>query len=625
MEATKMAHGVESAGSKMETVLRSEDLEKNGNKTEPRDIDDLITILGLGKWTLLMISPYLCWGFVLPYFSIGSAFLNPSVDHWCEETYTNISGHNVSSVLWIETDGERKRSSCERYDLETWRSTAEDFAQPTLAAANISDRLEYPPEYGDVPEYGDGPQYGDSHLWNMTGVPVKQCDSWVYDTSTFKSTITTEWDLVCAAAGLSPFFQSFYYFGTTIGEPLLGYLSDKLGRRWVLRRIWILFAVASITSATATSYPLLLAMRFLLGVVHTAGSVAYVMVVETCPSHLRSRIGLCLTTTYSLTGAVFAGLAYFVREWRTLQGICIAAGILHLFYMPFLLESPRWLLQHGKFDEAKKTLQKAAHWHRAELPKDERLQQVLVEQHSQTPASSQQATTNNGWYNNFRESFKRWLKDFLTLVKTPVMRSIFLSMSGCWFVVGLSFWGMSLAGGSFSSDPFLYLALSSFTEIIGYTWILPLLSFMGRRSVLVINFGACAAAMLTILAIPKENTWVIFALAMAGKQFIAGAYNLLYLYAVELFPTCVRNRGLNISSMMSRIASISAPFVVKLFADSYSWAPSVVFGSAAAAGTLLALLLPETKGRPLLDSVEQVEEAYTKKKEDTRSKARTSS
>jgi len=47
------------------------------------------------------------------------------------------------------------------------------------------------------------------------------------------------------------------------------------------------------------------------------------------------------------------------------------------------------------------------------------------------------------------EILKPWLKDFLALVGTPALRGISLAMFGCWFAVGLSYWGMSLAGGTF--------------------------------------------------------------------------------------------------------------------------------------------------------------------------------
>ena len=57
----------------------------------------------------------------------------------------------------------------------------------------------------------------------------------------------------------------------------------------------------------------------------------------------------------------------------------------------------------------------------------------------------------------------------------------------------------------YSSDPFLYMAISSVMEIVGYTWILWQLSWFGRRTVLAFNFAGCAIAMVSILLIPKGN------------------------------------------------------------------------------------------------------------------------
>ncbi|KAF2358547.1 Major facilitator sugar transporter-like [Trinorchestia longiramus] len=549
------------------------------NKQKVSDFDDLINLLGLGRWTLLMVAPYLCWALVLPYFSLGGAFLNPMVDHWCAS----------SPSAWEKQDGQIINSPCQTYDWQAMKNSTE-FSHLTPA----------------VLETGN---------WTaeLDKIPKKQCNAWEYDTSVFKSTVTTEFDLVCASAALSPFFQSFYYFGTTIGEPLLGYLSDKLGRRWVLMRVWVLFVFASVTSVMATSYPLLLGMRLLLGIVHSAGSVAYVLVLETSPTRVRSVFGLAFTTVYAFTGIAFGGLAYFFREWRTLQAICILPGLLHLIYLFFLDESPRWLLQSGEVTRARQVLEGAAVLQSVTLPPADDLQRLLVRQQKEIQAENPSVAKDEGCFQSIKEILKLWLREFLSLLRTPVLRRISFAMFGCWFVVGLSYWGMSLAGGSFSSDPFLYMSLSSLMEVPGYVWIIPLVSHLGRRVVLTINFVVCACAMLLIPLIPSENIWVIFSLAMVGKLFITGAYNLLYLYSVELFPTCVRNRGLSVSSMMARVASISAPFVTKSLASSYESAPSLVFGAAAACGALLSFLLPESKGKPLLDSVEQLEQTYGKK------------
>lgn len=52
-------------------------------------------------------------------------------------------------------------------------------------------------------------------------------------------------------------------------------------------------------------------------------------------------------------------------------------------------------------------------------------------------------------------------------------------------------------------------------------------------------------------------------MALLGKLTIAAAYQILSLQATELFPTEVRVRGLGTCSMMSKVGSISAPFLVE--------------------------------------------------------------
>merc|ERR1739842_149535 len=78
-------------------------------------------------------------------------------------------------------------------------------------------------------------------------------------------------------------------------------------------------------------------------------------------------------------------------------------------------------------------------------------------------------------------------------------------------------------------------------------------------------------------------------------------------YASELHPTEVRLQGAGAGLMMARLGATFSPFILDLLGPLVPWAPSVVFG----VGTLMAgaatLLLPESQGRSMPETIHDFE------------------
>lgn len=54
---------------------------------------------------------------------------------------------------------------------------------------------------------------------------------------------------------------------------------------------------------------------------------------------------------------------------------------------------------------------------------------------------------------------------------------------------------------------------------------------------------------------------------MFGKITITGAFAFVYLYGTELLPTVVRNMGLGVTTMASRMGSTLSPYIAYIGGD----------------------------------------------------------
>ena len=73
----------------------------------------------------------------------------------------------------------------------------------------------------------------------------------------------------------------------------------------------------------------------------------------------------------------------------------------------------------------------------------------------------------------------------------------------------------------------------------------------------------------------------------------------------ELCPTLIRSTAVGIGSTASKIGALAAPFIggLEIFHQSI---PLLVFGVSSLIGGVVAVILPETLGAPLPQTLEQV-------------------
>ncbi|XP_077127967.1 solute carrier family 22 member 13-like [Ranitomeya variabilis] len=400
-------------------------------------------------------------------------------------------------------------------------------------------------------------------------------NGWVYDTSQQKSTLVTEFNLVCHRKEEADISQAIYMAGLLIGAIIFGPLGDRIGRRPVILLSMLLMFSFGMGAAFVTDFYVYTALRCVVGIAMSGVLINnLVLVAEWVGSSHRAYATIIGHVCFAVGQMGLAGLGYGIRSWRLLQIVSSAPTGLLVFYIWFLPESPRWLLTKGKNEKAKNLLQKAATFNRRTLPEDLLTQ---LQEEKQMKSGS-----------------------MVDMFRLPSLRRITLVMSFIWFVNSLVYYGLSLNVGSFGLDIYLTQLIFGAVEIPSRLGSMFIVQIFGRKLSQSLCLFLGGTVCLIITAIPRTLPVVVTVLAVIGKFAIAASFSISYIYAAELFPTIIRQNGVGLCSMTARVAGIIAPLISLL--DKYHRAiPMAIYGSGPIIGGLLCFILPETRNRDLQD------------------------
>jgi MFS transporter, SP family, arabinose:H+ symporter len=165
---------------------------------------------------------------------------------------------------------------------------------------------------------------------------------------------------------------------STLAMMVSGPLSDKFGRKVILKWAAILYAVSALASGLAPSFAFLVAARMMAGLgVGASLIVAPMYIAEISPAKIRGRmvsfnqlnivigISLAFFTNYLIlqlakSDSGFAHMFKFAEyNWRWMLGIETLPAVLYFIFLFFVPRSPRWLAMKGQDEKALEVLTKA--------------------------------------------------------------------------------------------------------------------------------------------------------------------------------------------------------------------------------------------------------------------------
>jgi MFS family permease len=169
--------------------------------------------------------------------------------------------------------------------------------------------------------------------------------------------IAHQYDLSDATTGL---VSAAAIVGAIFGAAMLGPLADRIGRRRIFQYDLVMFAAFSVACIFAWNVWALIAFRFALGLaIGLDYPVAASYLSEVLPTRDRGRwlvgafslqaVGILLG---ALVGVVVLNILPEVSSWRIMLGFGVVPALAIIWLRRGVPESPRWLAQNGREEEA---------------------------------------------------------------------------------------------------------------------------------------------------------------------------------------------------------------------------------------------------------------------------------
>ncbi|MEU8122629.1 MFS transporter [Spirillospora sp. NPDC049024] len=343
--------------------------------------------------------------------------------------------------------------------------------------------------------------------------------------------------------------------GTVIGSFLWGWLGDHIGRRSSILLAGVMFVTTAICG-TMPSFAWNLAMCLLMGL--AAGGmlpITFSLLAEMIPGRHRGwvmvLIGGNLALAYIFTSSLSSALVPHY-SWRILWLLGMPTGVLLIALNHWIPESPRFLLAHGREDEA-----------RAIMTRYGAIEEHVLPEAEPGPTAGpveelKKAAHGAGFTPLFRPPFAG-----LSLAVVVLGLGIGLVTYGfqLWIPSNLQKLGLAqkTADAALRDSSLLGLPLVFIAAAMYGLW-------SAKKTIIVLTAlvtVALAAFSFSGETLAHDRTWLYVLLAgpIVGTATIAAV---LAAYSSEIYPTRIRSRGSGLSAGVGKLGGVVVTIVLVL-------------------------------------------------------------
>jgi len=416
-----------------------------------------------------------------------------------------------------------------------------------------------------------------------------------YDTGVISGALLYIKKDFAAGSTVQEFIVAILLIGAMGGAVLSGYLADRISRRNTKIISGLIYVVGALGCAFAVNSEMLLSFRFVLGLsVGTASFVSPMYISEVSPPRIRG--GLTSFNQLAITSGIL--VSYLVNfafkdvdaNWRWMLGVAVIPGAALAIGMLTVPKTPRWLVEHGRDDEARTVLH--------------RLRQGSGDSDVETELRGIQQSVESSRGTRVRDLVSGRVRPLLVVGMGLAIFQQFVGVNTVIYYAPTILQDTGLDAGSAITQT----VGVGITNVVFTVVAVLLLDKVGRRPLLLTGTAMLTLALVVLGVYFQSGTlqdsypWVaLAALILYIAAFAIGLGPVFWLMISEIYPQPLRSKAMSVStvanwganfaisvSFLSLVGVITRPGTFWLYA-----------GLGVVALLFFAWRVPETKGRSL--------------------------
>jgi sugar porter (SP) family MFS transporter len=405
---------------------------------------------------------------------------------------------------------------------------------------------------------------------------------------------------------LSPVQTGFAVSCATIGciiGPLVGGpLADFVGRKKTLIGTALIFGAGTVGTVFPKTISEFDFFRIVGGLgVGLASVTSPMYIAEISPARLRGRLVTINQLAIAVGALTSIIVSYFLSasgNWRGMFAYELVPVLLFFIGLSFVPESPRWLFEKKRIEEARQVLRKI---YRSSAGVEQELQMMHQAEHEEA--------------GTFAELLRPGIRTALLIAAGLAIFQQMTGASPLTFYLPIIF---QQAGFKNASDAIFQTVMLYVWDVFCTILAMWLVERLGRRPLLLIGISGMAISFtLTGFFFTRHATgeFVVIVMMICIGFYVISLAPLAWLIMSEIFPTRLRGKAMGVASIFlwgatfagAQIVPSLSAFMEKNFNSiaGVFWVFAVVCG---VAGIFSWYMVPETKGRTL----EEIGESWTK-------------